>query len=68
MHILQLFSKWVHLILICGLSSSNPSQSIEKTFQLTRQDRELLSKQEYDVQVGEDAIVTIICSACSEYF
>ncbi|XP_051113221.1 E3 SUMO-protein ligase SIZ1-like isoform X2 [Andrographis paniculata] len=30
--------------------SSNPNQSIEKTFQLTRADRDLLSKQEYDVQ------------------
>ncbi|KAK6163290.1 hypothetical protein DH2020_000154 [Rehmannia glutinosa] len=29
---------------------SSPSQSIEKTFQLTRADRDLLSKQEYDVQ------------------
>ncbi|XP_011089337.1 E3 SUMO-protein ligase SIZ1 isoform X2 [Sesamum indicum] len=29
---------------------SNPSQSIEKTFHLTRADRDLLSKQEYDVQ------------------
>ncbi|CAA0834078.1 E3 SUMO-protein ligase SIZ1 [Striga hermonthica] len=29
---------------------SSPSQNIEKTFQLTRADRDLLSKQEYDVQ------------------
>ncbi|KAL0369691.1 UNVERIFIED_CONTAM: E3 SUMO-protein ligase SIZ1 [Sesamum angustifolium] len=29
---------------------SNPSQSIEKTFSLARTDRDLLSKQEYDVQ------------------
>ncbi|KAK6144411.1 hypothetical protein DH2020_021231 [Rehmannia glutinosa] len=29
---------------------SNPGQSIEKTFQLTRADKDLLSKQEYDVQ------------------
>ncbi|GER57694.1 DNA-binding protein with MIZ/SP-RING zinc finger [Striga asiatica] len=29
---------------------SSPSQSIEKTFQLTRADRDLLSKQEFDVQ------------------
>lgn len=29
---------------------SNPSLSIEKTFQLTRSDRDLLSKQEYDLQ------------------
>ncbi|KAL0460228.1 UNVERIFIED_CONTAM: E3 SUMO-protein ligase SIZ1 [Sesamum latifolium] len=29
---------------------SNPSQSIEKTFSLSRADRDLLSKQEYDVQ------------------
>lgn len=27
-------------------------QSVEKTFQLTRVDKELLAKQEYDVQVG----------------
>ncbi|KAM7278965.1 hypothetical protein ACFE04_006099 [Oxalis oulophora] len=30
--------------------SVNPMQSIEKTFQLTRADKDLLSKQEYDVQ------------------
>ncbi|KAK4367218.1 hypothetical protein RND71_015098 [Anisodus tanguticus] len=30
--------------------STNPMQRIEKTFQLTRADRELLAKQEYDVQ------------------
>ncbi|KAL8496728.1 hypothetical protein ACS0TY_020412 [Phlomoides rotata] len=47
---LQLSEKWVYLIFVCGLSSSNPSQSIEKTFQLTRSDRDLLSKQEYDLQ------------------
>lgn len=29
---------------------TNPGQSIEKTFQLTRVDKELLAKQEYDVQ------------------
>ncbi|PIN16421.1 hypothetical protein CDL12_10931 [Handroanthus impetiginosus] len=29
---------------------SNPCQNIEKTFQLTRADKDLLSKQEYDVQ------------------
>ncbi|KAB2050370.1 hypothetical protein ES319_A13G241400v1 [Gossypium barbadense] len=29
---------------------TNPMQSVEKTFQLTRADRELLAKQEYDVQ------------------
>ncbi|CAA2998183.1 E3 SUMO- ligase SIZ1 isoform X1 [Olea europaea subsp. europaea] len=29
---------------------SNPVQSIEKTFQLTRADRDMFSKQEYDVQ------------------
>ncbi|EPS65870.1 hypothetical protein M569_08907, partial [Genlisea aurea] len=29
---------------------SNPTQSIEKTFQLTRADRDLLSKQDYDIQ------------------
>ncbi|XP_041989870.1 E3 SUMO-protein ligase SIZ1-like isoform X2 [Salvia splendens] len=29
---------------------SNPSQSIERTFQLLRSDRDLLSKQEYDIQ------------------
>ncbi|KAM1695408.1 hypothetical protein ACFXTI_029487 [Malus domestica] len=30
---------------------SNPVQNVEKTFQLTRADKDLLSKQEYDVQV-----------------
>ncbi|MBA0755827.1 hypothetical protein Gogos_021307, partial [Gossypium gossypioides] len=30
--------------------STNPMQSVEKTFQITRADKELLSKQEYDVQ------------------
>ncbi|KAB2050372.1 hypothetical protein ES319_A13G241500v1 [Gossypium barbadense] len=29
---------------------TNPMQSVEKTFQITRADKELLSKQEYDVQ------------------
>ncbi|KAL1558573.1 SUMO ligase siz1 [Salvia divinorum] len=29
---------------------SNPSQSIERTFQLLRSDRDMLSKQEYDIQ------------------
>ncbi|KAL1545189.1 SUMO ligase siz1 [Salvia divinorum] len=29
---------------------SNPSQSIERTFKLLRSDRDLLSKQEYDIQ------------------
>ncbi|KAA8544013.1 hypothetical protein F0562_021810 [Nyssa sinensis] len=29
---------------------TNPVQSVEKTFQLTRADKDLLSKQEYDVQ------------------
>ncbi|KAL8057559.1 hypothetical protein ABFS82_04G191500 [Erythranthe guttata] len=32
------------------IDGSNPGQSIEKTFQLTRADRDLLSKEEYDVQ------------------
>lgn len=31
--------------------STNPVQSIEKTFQLTRADKDLLTKPEYDVQV-----------------
>lgn len=31
--------------------STNPVQSIEKTFQLTRADKDLLAKPEYDVQV-----------------
>ncbi|CAN6556920.1 unnamed protein product [Malus baccata var. baccata] len=30
---------------------SNPVQSVDKTFQLTRADKDLMSKQEYDVQV-----------------
>ncbi|XP_057782685.1 E3 SUMO-protein ligase SIZ1 isoform X2 [Salvia miltiorrhiza] len=29
---------------------SNPSQSVERTFQLLRSDRDMLSKQEYDIQ------------------
>ena len=33
--------------------SSNPSLSIEKTFKLTRADKDLLLKQEHDVQVGD---------------
>ncbi|GFP81000.1 e3 sumo-protein ligase siz1 [Phtheirospermum japonicum] len=32
------------------VDGSNPGLSIEKTFQLTRADRDLLSKEEYDVQ------------------
>lgn len=39
---------------------SNPSQSIERTFQLIRSDRDLLSKSEYDIQVG--------CNGDSELF
>jgi hypothetical protein len=31
---------------------SNPVQSVERTFQLTRADKDLTLKQEYDVQVG----------------
>ncbi|KAJ0020113.1 hypothetical protein Pint_32210 [Pistacia integerrima] len=33
-----------------NISSTNPVQSVEKTFQLTRADKDLLSKQEYDIQ------------------
>lgn len=33
--------------------SSNPGLSIEKTFQLTRADKDLLLKQEFDVQVDD---------------
>lgn len=36
---------------ILKIFSTNPMQRIEKTFQLTRADMELLAKQEYDVQV-----------------
>ncbi|KAL5764116.1 hypothetical protein ACOSP7_016465 [Xanthoceras sorbifolium] len=38
--------------LITGVQSdgTNPVQSVEKTFQLTRADKDLLSKQEYDLQ------------------
>ncbi|KAK2643304.1 hypothetical protein Ddye_025067 [Dipteronia dyeriana] len=32
------------------MDGTNPVQSVEKTFQLTRADKDLLSKQEYDVQ------------------
>ena len=28
-------------------------QGVEKTFHLTRSDKDLLAKQEYDIQVGE---------------
>ncbi|CAI9105156.1 OLC1v1004016C1 [Oldenlandia corymbosa var. corymbosa] len=38
------------LITSIPADGSNPVQSIEKTFQLTRADKDLLSKQEYDVQ------------------
>ncbi|CDP07144.1 unnamed protein product [Coffea canephora] len=38
------------LITSVPADGSNPVQSIEKTFQLTRADKDLLSKQEYDVQ------------------
>ena len=37
------------LVQIC---STNPMQSVDRTFQLTRADKDLLSKPEYDVQVG----------------
>lgn len=37
------------LVHIC---STNPMQSVDRTFQLTRADKDLISKQEYDVQVG----------------
>lgn len=47
--------KWAHLISFVAFSS-NPSQSIERTFQLLRSDRDLLSKQEYDIQVGHSAM------------
>lgn len=33
-------------------SSTNPARILEKTFPITRADKDLLSKQEYDVQVG----------------
>ena len=39
----------VPLVRICR---TNPMQSLDRTFQLTRADKDLLSKQEYDVQVG----------------
>lgn len=39
-----------HSSLLC-IFSTNPVQSIEKTFQITRADRDLLAKQEYDLQV-----------------
>lgn len=35
------------------LLRTNPVQSVEKTFQLTRADRDLLLKPEYDVQVSQ---------------
>lgn len=38
--------------LLAQICSTNPMQSVERTFQLTRADKDLLSKQEYDVQVG----------------
>lgn len=34
------------------MHSTNPVQSVERTFQLTRADKDLLVKQEYDVQVS----------------
>ncbi|KAD3337235.1 hypothetical protein E3N88_32755 [Mikania micrantha] len=40
----------VKLIIANAPTDGNPMQSVEKTFQLTRADRELLVKPEYDVQ------------------
>lgn len=37
--------------LFCELFSTNPVQTVERTFQLTRADKDLTLKQEYDVQV-----------------
>ena len=33
---------------------NNPVQSVERTFQLTRADMDLVSKPEFDVEVGLD--------------
>ena len=47
------FVDFMFTFLFTKISSTNPVQSIiEKTFQLTRTDKDLLAKQEYDVQVG----------------
>lgn len=49
-------------LLLCNLSSSNPVQSVDKTFQLTRADKDLLSKQEYDIQV--DLFIESLVNHC----
>ena len=46
------FAVFMFTFLFTKNSSTNPVQSIEKTFQLTRAEKDLLAKQEYDVQVG----------------
>ena len=39
-------------------------QSVERTFQITRADKDLLAKQEYDVQVGFCKVLSI-CNTVS---
>lgn len=41
-----------HYWLLAWISRNNTLQSVEKTFQLSRTDREMLQKAEYDLQVG----------------
>lgn len=47
-----LLTSLVFNVFYAGLSSPSPVQSVEKTFHLTRADKDLLTKQEYDIQVG----------------
>lgn len=49
---LSYFNLWLHICTFVACSS-NPALSIEKTFQLTRADKDLLLKQEFDLQVGD---------------
>lgn len=50
-----LFTNIIHNLIYFSnqmFSSTNPARILEKTFPITRADKDLLSKQEYDVQVG----------------
>ena len=49
-------SQVIHSVVFCfnmviNVFSANPTQSVEKTFPLSRADRDLLKDNQYDVQV-----------------
>lgn len=45
------FLRQLYLCFCCVISSTNPAQVVEGTFQLSDADKQLLSEQDHDIQV-----------------